>query len=552
MSSSSLRTLIRYFETLRHLRPKQIYRRIWFRLTRPVPDPLPAPACRERTGPWRPPARRRPSLTGGGAFMFLGEAGTLDQDGWDSPARDKLWRYNLHYFDDLNAIDAASRLHWHTALIERWISENPPGKRTGWEPYPTSLRIVNWIKWLLAGNEPPPGMLDSLAIQTRWLSRWLEYHLLGNHLFANAKALVFAGLWFDGIEAGRWLERGLAILRREFDEQILPDGGQFELSPMYHALALEDVLDLANIAASFSGALSPGAQAQAGHWRARVPAMASWLSAMSHPDGHIAFFNDAASGIAPDNAELAAYAQRLGLQWPQPGPGPVWLRESGYVRLETPDAVLVADMARIGPDYLPGHAHADTLSCELSLFGTRVIVNSGTSLYGTGPERHRQRGTPAHSTVHIAGENSSDVWSGFRVGRRARIASAEAKLDGECQSVEATHDGYRYRPGRPLHSRTITLETQRLTIEDAISAPAGNPAEAVFHLHPDVSVEQEDETQGWLTLPGGQRVRWQAKDGRARIEPSSWHPEFGASLVSQRLVLDLADGKAGLHLHWKD
>lgn len=549
MSITPLARLVRYGETVRHLRPEQVYRRIWFRLARPVPDLRPAPACRTRTGPWQAPARRRPSLTGDGAFLLLGEPGSLDRDGWDSPARDKLWRYNQHYFDDLNALDAAARSGWHNDLIGRWMADNPAGTGTGWEPYPVSLRIVNWIKWLLAGNTAPAGMLDSLAVQARWLSGRLEYHLLGNHLFANAKALVFAGLWFDGSEAGRWLERGLAILRREFDEQILPDGGQFELSPMYHALALEDVLDLANIAAAFTGALDPAQAGQAGHWRARAPAMAGWLAALSHPDGNIAFFNDAAFGIAPDNGELAAYAGRLGLQVPQTGP--VWLRESGYVRLETRDAVLIADMAPIGPDYLPGHAHADTLSFEISLFGSRVIVNSGTSVYAAGPERQRQRGTPAHSTVNIAGLNSSDVWSGFRAGRRARIVDADAAPAGECQWAQAAHDGYRYRPGKPLHRRRWTLDATGLTIEDTLTAPAGNPAEAVYHFHPDVSVQQESETGGRLVLPGGRAVRWKAAGGAVRIGRSSWHPQFGSGHVSQRLVLELVNGQARFELTWE-
>jgi hypothetical protein len=34
--------------------------------------------------------------------------------------------------------------------------------------------------------------------------------------------------------------------------------------------------------------------------------------------------------------------------------------------------VLILDVAPVGPDYLPGHAHADTLSFELSLFGQRA------------------------------------------------------------------------------------------------------------------------------------------------------------------------------------
>ncbi|GGB77906.1 hypothetical protein GCM10007417_17260 [Glycocaulis alkaliphilus] len=541
---------MRYFETLRHLKPGQVYHRIWFRLARPKPDLRAAPSRRPAAAQWSAPARRHPSMTGATSFRFLSEPASLDEAGWDDPARDKLWRYNLHYFDDLNAADASARAHWHGALIHRWIAENPPGKGTGWEPYPVSLRIVNWIKWLLAGNVPPPGMVDSLAVQTRWLMGRLEYHLLGNHLFANAKALVFAGLWFDGRQADSWRQTGFSILAREFDEQILPDGGQFELSPMYHALAVEDVLDLVNITAVFADALEPRLAPSADHWRHCAPLMLRWLAALSHPDGKISFFNDAAFGIAPNNHELAAYAGRLGLVPSPASPGPVFLEDSGYARLELGEAVLIADLAAIGPDYLPGHAHADTLSFELSLFGQRVIVNSGTSVYGTGAERQRQRGTPAHSTVNIAGENSSDVWSGFRVGRRAKISRRHVEFLPERQTATASHDGYRHRPGRPVHTRTIALDGQRLTIEDTISAPGGNPAEAVFHLHPDVSVQQDSEAHGTLTLPGGKRVNWQAEGGRARIAPSSWHPEFKARHTSNCLVLPLRGGKSRLWLNW--
>ncbi|MFB1490650.1 MULTISPECIES: heparinase II/III family protein [unclassified Thiocapsa] len=54
------------------------------------------------------------------------------------------------------------------------------------------------------------------------------------------------------------------------------------------------------------------------------------------------------------------------------------------MHLEAGSAVALLDVAPIGPDYLPGHAHADTLSFELSLFGQRVIVNGGTSRYRIG------------------------------------------------------------------------------------------------------------------------------------------------------------------------
>ena len=110
---------------------------------------------------------------------------------------------------------------------------------------------MNWNKFALSGNELSDAARDSLAIQARWLRKRLEWHLLGNHLFANAKALVFVGLFFCGEEADGWLRTGTQILRKQIPEQILADGAQFELSPMYHALALEDVLDLVNITRAF-------------------------------------------------------------------------------------------------------------------------------------------------------------------------------------------------------------------------------------------------------------------------------------------------------------
>lgn len=244
----------RYFHTLRHLRPVQITGRIWHLLNPVRPDLRAAPSLRLAAGQRATAVERPASMLAVDAFRFLNVIGHVrNAVDWNDPAREKLWLYNLHYFDDLNGGAAAERTAWHRALTARWVAENPPGVGNGWEPYPSSLRIVNWIKWWLAGNVLEPAWVDSLAVQARWLRRHIEWHLLGNHLFVNAKALVFAGLFFAGDEAAEWLARGLRILRREVPEQVLPDGGHFELSPMYHAIILEDVLDLLNAANLWPG-----------------------------------------------------------------------------------------------------------------------------------------------------------------------------------------------------------------------------------------------------------------------------------------------------------
>ena len=79
---------------------------------------------------------------------------------------------------------------------------------------------------------------------------------------------------------------------------------------------------------------------------------------MSHPDGEIAFFNDAAFGIAATPAELEAYAERLDLGPPPPRPGALAvLAASGYVRADAGPACMICDCAAVGPD-LPAGARA--------------------------------------------------------------------------------------------------------------------------------------------------------------------------------------------------
>ena len=183
----------------------------------------------------------------------------------------------------------------------------------------------------------------------------------------------------------------MRIIDDQIHEQVLKDGGHFELSPMYHALIIEDILDLINICQANLPRLSKENLQLLALWQKLVPKMLFWLNSVSHPDGRISFFNDAAFGIAPENKELFAYAERLGIKLYSPNEKIIDLKYSGLLRLQNQNVVLIADLARIGPDYLPGHAHADTLSFELSQ-KERVFVNSGTSEYGLGAERLRQEG----------------------------------------------------------------------------------------------------------------------------------------------------------------
>nr|VFJ46011.1 MAG: Uncharacterized conserved protein, heparinase superfamily [Candidatus Kentron sp. FM]VFJ61187.1 MAG: Uncharacterized conserved protein, heparinase superfamily [Candidatus Kentron sp. FM]VFK13602.1 MAG: Uncharacterized conserved protein, heparinase superfamily [Candidatus Kentron sp. FM] len=575
-SAAPLRRLTLLIHTIRYLRPVQLFGRIWYRCYRPRPDPRLPPPVRRIERPFVPPAARAPSLVGPRRFRFLNREGvlvpkttvaggaepsTLD---WEPADRDRLWRYNLHYFDDLNAADAGRRREWHRELLRDWVRDNPPVTGTGWEPYPTSLRMVNWIQWTLTGNTLPAECLHSLAIQARWLSKRLERHLLGNHLLANAKALVFAGLFFEGKEAEGWLATGLGILEREIPEQVLADGGHFERSTMYHALVLEDLLDLYNLVRAYPGAPLPGRLAITGAITDAIARMGDWLQTLCHPDGEIAFFNDAALGIAPAPAELAAYAGRLGLAPPAmpvaaaPSPAApistrlVHRKDSGYIRASLGHAVAFLDVAPLGPDYLPGHGHADTLSFELSVFGERVIVNGGTSRYGTGRQRLRERETRAHSTVEIDGKSSSEVWSGFRVARRARPFGLRIQETPDCLEVTCSHDGYRRLPYKPIHRRGWRMTPGGLQVSDWVSglARAALAAHARFIVPPGIGIEQRDDNSWTLVLAGGRRLELSVIWGTGRVEPARYAPEFGKVLPARCLTVAPAEGRMVTVFEW--
>lgn len=476
-------------------------------------------------------------------MRFLGvERDLKSADDWNRSGWPKLWLYNAHYFDDLAARGPAARTPWQASLIQRWIAENPPGQGNGWEPYPSSLRIVNWVKWALAGNALPGAAVDSLAVQTRYLRRRLEIHLLGNHLWANLKALVFAGAYFEGEEAGRWMAKGASLLEREIEEQFLSDGGHFERSPMYHAILLEDVLDLLQLDRVYQDTVPPSLVTAL---RKRVVPMLRWLRVMTHPDGDIALFNDAAFGIAPRYEALEAYAIALGVPVDRTPLGRLEVLEaSGYVRLATGPVVLLADVGRVGPDYLPGHAHADTLSFELSLNDKRVLVNGGTSTYDPGPLRLRQRGTAMHNAVEVDGQDSSEVWSSFRVARRALPMNVRWEDDGTALVLEGAHHGYWRLPGKVVHSRRWELGEGGLVVVDVLSGQF-ETAVARLRFAPGFMPEGRDTVAGH-----GLRLGVQVHGGTPEWRLDAWYPRFGEEIPCQVLASRMDGGHMTTELSW--
>lgn len=538
--------------TVRYLKLRQLFYQVYYRLRKPRLKAQRKPVSRGTWVSWPFSAFLEHATDNGETFEFLGQVARFNGN-WNDSSFSKLWLYNLHYQDDLNANGAELRPSLCEYLVDTWIAGNPPLQGNGWEPYCLSLRLVNWVKYFgrLKSEQVKPEWLLSLASQADALEQQLEFHILGNHLFSNAKALVFVGAFLGGEQGDHWLRRGLKLLDEELREQFLDDGAHFELSPMYHATLLWDLADLLAIRAA-SGI--PELDQRAGVWKTHFLKGLEWLRFMIHPDGEIAFFNDSTFGIAPTLKDLKTYAAQLGIASP-PDPMPRKLQSkllqfSGYAAIDwSEDHRLLADVARVGPDYQPGHAHADTLSFELSLFGQRVLVNSGISQYGDDAERHRQRSTAAHNTVEIDGENSSEVWAGFRVARRAKPFNVGLQEGESHMYLEASHDGYRRLSGKVAHSRRWLVKDNALQIEDELHGRF-HSAIAHLHFHPEVVVELERDCCFKVYLPDGRAVALEVDGGDARLVDSTWHPRFGVSVSNQKLLLEFVGSKLNTRITW--
>lgn len=467
-------------------------------------------------------------------------------DDWNTEDRSKLWTYNLHYFEDLLCENAPEKLNFHLRLLNRWVDENPVGFGNGWEPYPTSLRIVNILKAWLGGNlELDHKLLSSVYLQASYLSNALEKHLLGNHYFSNLKALLFAGIIFNN---QRWIKISEEGLIKEIPEQILRDGASFELSPMYHSLILVDMLDLVNLTRAYPSRVKLHLTFLLEQY---VPKMLTFADSMAHPDGGVSFFNDSVDGIAPSKTKIEAYAVSLGFS--------IKLNDyniskiidnkgSGYLCAISGGSKLLFDVSAVGPDYIPGHAHADTLSFELSIGKERVFVNSGISEYGVTKRRIDQRKTRSHNTVEVNCKDSSQVWSGFRVANRAKIVSRTHQINEDKSiSFKGAHDGYKTIFGGCIHSRKLTLSEGNLVICDELDGNFNN-AVARFHFHPNLKVKIDNDV---LTVTGDNFFMESDLTGKkAYLFDAVWYPEFGLEKDNTGLAIEFTSGKECICFTW--
>jgi len=461
----------RLLQTLRYIKPIQIVYQLRNRLFRTAslqkykdgkgynPRPLnllPLPA--------------RKSVAGSDLqFDFLNLSATFPvKIDWNYNSYGKLWNYNLQYLDYINQEDISEEIRLS------WILDLYSSLDSGiliLEPYPASLRVMNMMRFFSMDGSRIQRLWEIKSLlhaELTYLNDHYEYHILGNHLLENAFAMLMASSYF---QSKVWKSKASKILIRQLNEQILKDGAHFELSPMYHQIILFRVLEAISYL-KHEDTLSK-------FLRDKAELMLGWLNQISFSNGEIPHFNDSSDGIAYTVKQLQDFAVSLNLkskEYP--------LSNSGYRKFANEQFELITDVHGISPDYQPGHNHADHLSFVLYAGQKPFIIDPGTSTYNISDRRNWERSTKAHNTVTVNNQDQSDVWSGFRVGRRAVVKIIKENSSEVLASVQ--YKGIR-------HVRNFAISQASVSITDLVNSDAD--AVARYYLHPSVFVSSASDNQ---------------------------------------------------------
>ncbi|HEX6733895.1 MAG TPA: alginate lyase family protein, partial [Azonexus sp.] len=458
-----------------------------------------------------------------------------------------LWEPNrhLHLVNLAQAWTLSGEYAYFETIVyhlESWFADCPPGRGPNWtSALEAALRLLNWsVTWQLLGGagsplfQPAAGVafrrrwLDSVYCHAAFIRGYFSHDSsANNHLIGEAAGLFVAALtWPHWPAAGEWQATAQAVLEREALRQNAPDGVNREQSTAYQQFVL-DLLLLPLLAGRANGVeFSPG-------YHGIIEEMLSFLASLMDAGGHLPMIGDADDGVvlglAP-GADLdarvcsqlatgavlfarsdfrtkagsldertrwllgagaeARFAALPPLPSGQPGlPIRQAFPQGGYYILgcafESPDEIrLVADAGPLGFGRLAAHGHADALSFTLALGGREFLIDPGTYAYHTEPEwRHYFRGTAAHNTARVDGEDQSSPGGNFMWLRHAAAQCSDWQSTPEKDVCEGWHDGYRRLADPVVHQRRIVLDkaARRIDIEDRFHMRGRHLVELFFH-----------------------------------------------------------------------
>lgn len=463
-----------------------------------------------------------------------------------------------------------------TRTLASWFAQQRWRRGVHWcSGLELGVRLTSWT-WIaaLAGDRINATVWRDWTREVVRYGSHLSHHLsrfssANNHLIGEATGLVLAARFApEWHEASAWEALGRRVLVEEIERQILADGTPAEQAFHYAGFVLDFYFLLIRLVPDLL---------DAGAVRDRLGAACAFVSQVANAtltlpvvgddDGGTAFVvADEGTTWAARLAVTAAYTGRgdLKARGGALPPAAWWLlsdrdldryqsihgqaaapvshqfTEGGYAVLRAgghAEPMAVVDCGPLGYLSIAAHGHADSLSVCLSVNGEWVLVDPGTFVYHEQPEwRAHFRGTRAHNTLAVAGEDQSVQTGHTMWGRRAQSSWIPVAPTPRIAWTEGEHDGYTRLDTPSVHRRLVGLaDAGYVLVVDWLTAEARgclwhyqcaigtvatasgdvktvSPGGTVLYWQPlfesslDVRLGQERPIAGWVSPHFGQKV----------------------------------------------
>jgi Heparinase II/III-like protein/Heparinase II/III N-terminus len=387
-----------------------------------------------------------------------------------------IWELNRH--QHLLVLAQAYRLTGRAAYLQEaqtqvthWLAENPPLRGINWtSALEVAFRALSWV-WLdtMAGTSLPDDFRrlfsNALYLHGCFLERNLSIYFSPNtHLLGEAVALHTLGTLYPGLPHGRrWQVLGSKLVEEQMKRQVRDDGSHFEQSTHYHVYALDMFRWHESLAETST------------QYKDKLRRMAEYLAALVGSGERIPLIGDDDGGRL-----FHPYGQR---SWPTRRDNHSRLfPDSGSAIMAAEDIQIVVKAGGFGPGSA-GHSHSDVLSLVCRRGPNWWLVDSGTYSYLDPEWRDHFRGSAAHNTIRIDGNDQATPTGPFRwVGRpEVRILQWSSTNEGDSLDAECRYSNFVHR------RRFVFLKPAVLFVLDLVDGPPGEHlVEQFWHAaHPD-------------------------------------------------------------------
>lgn len=353
-----------------------------------------------------------------------------------------------------------------------------------------------------------------------------------------------------------WIDRVLFRIQHHLEGDFLDDGVQFEVSPMYHALAYRNLLVNYQLL-EMNGIPAPEELVQA------FLRPAEFLMHVNKPDGNFMQAGDSdEAGYLMEYVQIAGeifdrddmvYAATGGAEGSPPRGTFRLFQDGGFAFMRSDWGTTPTEyrnskfLALTYGSNAPWHAHYDILGIEIYAYGRTLVKDPGRYTYSNDQGwRDHFKDTSAHNTVTVDGRNQRDQARGYVTGTEG---AGFAYLDG----YHDAYDGIRHRrkilfvrPGYWVISDLLTGEGER-------TFDLNFQLEALYRNRTTVDDEsQAVQTRDFIIFPGHQRatpsveLQWVSHEyGEKRAAPRVTFSKQDQPPVTFETVFFPFNGSAG-------